>query len=143
MKTTILLAVAFLFTLCTTKPDVNVLLDTDCAFSQLSKEKGMDHAFLEYIDEQGIMLSDNAMPLIGKEAVRKKFASRDDSQFTLTWEPLSAEISASADMGFTYGIYTITVGDSVTKGTYVSVWKKNEEGQWKFVLDSGNEGLGE
>jgi len=28
------------------------------------------------------------------------------------------------------------------KGTYVSIWIE-ENGMWKFVLDSGNEGLGD
>jgi ketosteroid isomerase-like protein len=26
-------------------------------------------------------------------------------------------------------------------GTYVSIWKKDQFGNWKFVLDTGNEGL--
>lgn len=35
------------------------------------------------------------------------------------------------------------VGNQENKGTYVSVWKKDNKGEWKFVLDSGNEGLDE
>jgi hypothetical protein len=29
----------------------------------------------------------------------------------------------------------------VRKGTYVSIWKKDENGNWKWVLDTGNPGL--
>jgi ketosteroid isomerase-like protein len=28
------------------------------------------------------------------------------------------------------------------KGTYISVWKKDAAGNWKYVLDSGNKGIG-
>lgn len=47
-------------------------------------------------------------------------------------------------LGYTYGIYTLKTPDRemMRKGTYVSVWIK-EEGVWRFVLDSGNEGVGE
>ncbi len=31
---------------------------------------------------------------------------------------------------------------SKEKGTYVYIWKKDSNGKWKFVLNSGNEGLG-
>ena len=33
-------------------------------------------------------------------------------------------------------------GDSARRGTYVTIWKKQANGRWKFVLDSGNEGVG-
>jgi len=46
-------------------------------------------------------------------------------------------------MGYTYGIYALALNqnDSLSFGTYVSIWKKQKDGTWKFVLDSGNEGL--
>ena len=33
--------------------------------------------------------------------------------------------------------------DSIEQGTYVSIWKKDKIGAWKFVLDSGNQGIGD
>ena len=34
-------------------------------------------------------------------------------------------------------------GEEVTReGTYVTIWKKDADGNWKFVLDTGNQGLG-
>jgi ketosteroid isomerase-like protein len=50
-------------------------------------------------------------------------------------------------MGYTYGIYTVEMdspeGTVVTKeGTYATIWKKDKDGNWKFVLDTGNQGLG-
>ena len=124
------------------------LIKTDEAFSNLSKEKGMKYAFLEYATENVVMLRKNNLPLEGIEALRTSYQSFSDTGFVLTWKPLYADIANSGEMGYTYGIYTSTVVDSTgvkteSKGTYVSIWKKDKNGKWKFVLDSGNEGLGE
>jgi len=45
-------------------------------------------------------------------------------------------------LGYTYGIYQFTTPDTITKGTYVSIWKKGADEKWKYVFDSGNQGLG-
>jgi len=124
------------------------LIKTDESFSKLSEEKGMKHAFLEYAAENVVMLRKNNLPLEGIEALRTSYQSFSDTGFVLTWKPLYADIANSGEMGYTYGIYTSTVVDSTgvkteSKGTYVSIWKKDKKGEWKFVLDSGNEGLGE
>jgi ketosteroid isomerase-like protein len=54
-------------------------------------------------------------------------------------------VALSGELGYTYGIYEVrsrggikTIGE----GTYVTIWKKDRQGNWKFVLDAGNEGLG-
>ena len=52
-----------------------------------------------------------------------------------------AKLPQAGDLGFTYGIYNLEIKDTVLKGTYVSIWKKQKDGKWKFVLDSGNEGV--
>jgi ketosteroid isomerase-like protein len=112
----------------------------DIAFSDLSKQKGMTAAFLEYIDSTGVLLRPGHYPIIGKDA-QTFLRAGEDSSFTLTWEPSAAEISASGELGFTYGIYTLDLRDTAIKGTYVSIWKKQADGKWKFVLDTGNQGL--
>ena len=116
------------------------LMAVDMAFSTLSKEKGMNHAFLFYVADDGVMLSPNKMPVVGKNKIGDLFQS-DDSKTVFTWNPLYAEVAKSGDLGYTYGIYEILEGESRQKGTYVSVWKKDTTGEWKFVLDSGNKGL--
>jgi len=30
---------------------------------------------------------------------------------------------------------------SVEKGTYITIWQKQANGNWKFVLDTGTQGL--
>ena len=122
------------------------LIDIDLEFSKSSGIKGSHSAFLEYIDDSCVLLRPNKYPVIGREKIAEMFNSPDTS-FSLVWDPLGADIAASGDLGYTYGIYRVEMdspdGSSVTKeGTYVTIWKKDENGNWKFVLDTGNQGLG-
>jgi ketosteroid isomerase-like protein len=117
------------------------VLQADRAFSDMSRQVGMKKAFLEYIDNEGVLLRPNHLPVTGAEAI--DFLSQvNDSSYKLSWTPMKGEIARSGELGFTYGIYELATKDTVIKGTYVSIWKKQNNGAWKFVLDSGNEGIG-
>ena len=125
------------------KPTAEDLLEVDLEFSALSREKGIKHAFLEYAADSAVMLQPDAMPLVGKKNIAAAFDTFTDTGFTLTWEPLYADLSRSGDLGYTYGLYTrsIRTDSSVHRGKYVTIWARQPDGSWKFVLDGGNEGL--
>ncbi|MFI5136015.1 MAG: YybH family protein [Chitinophagales bacterium] len=119
-----------------------VLKQTDQAFSDLSKTKGRNASFLTYMDDHVTMLRPNGMPLVGKDTMTKRFATRPDTSYTLTWSPLFADAAASGGLGYTYGTWLlVTSKNDSSEGTYCSIWKKDSVGNWKFVLDTGNEGL--
>jgi ketosteroid isomerase-like protein len=121
--------------------DRQAVLKADTDFSSLSRSKGFRYAFLAYADSTAVLLREQNPPMEGHAAF-KYIESMNDSGITLTWEPSFASVAASGDMAYTYGIYTFAAKDTTTRGTYVTVWKKDAAGNWKFVLDSGNEGLG-
>lgn len=122
---------------------IYALQSIDAEFSEYSKKNGFRKAFLEYIDEEGALLRDNHLPFKGAKAI-ELITSWNDSSVVLSWEPKGADISASGDLGYTYGTYEMQgAADQVEKGTYVTIWKKKEDGTWKFVLDSNNQGIGE
>jgi hypothetical protein len=84
------------------------------------------------------------LPIAGANAI-DFLIQQNDTSYTLTWQPHNAVVSLAADFGYTYGIYSLqpkTI-DTILYGTYVNIWKKQSDGSWKFVLDSGNEGIGE
>ena len=89
----------------------NELLETDLTFSELSEAKGMNHAFMEYLADGGVLLKPNKMPIVGKDAINKLFEG-DDSNFTLTWTPNYADIAESGELGYTYGTYKFTTNKS-------------------------------
>lgn len=120
------------------------MMETDRAFSKMSEEKGMRNAFLDYIDSNGVLLRPNHLPLMGADAI-DFLIRQNDSTFTLKWEPRSGMVAQSGELGYTYGVYALkpTDKDTIIYGNYVSIWKKQSDSTWKFVLDSGNEGIGE
>jgi ketosteroid isomerase-like protein len=124
-------------------PVKGVLLQTDRDFSAMSVREGMNIAFLFYIAEDGVILRNNSYPSRGKETLRERFAGKNDTTFILSWEPLFEKISASGDLGYTYGIHTNTDKSTgnTSKGTYITIWQKQKDGTWKFVLDTGTQGL--
>jgi ketosteroid isomerase-like protein len=122
------------------------LKQADIDFSNLSKEKGMNFAFLEYVADDGVLLRPFTYPIVGKDNISKEMLSNDDKNLQLTWAPLYGDVAASGEMGYTYGTYEMKIKkedgtEDVRKGTYVSIWKKDKAGKWKFVLDTGNPGL--
>jgi hypothetical protein len=45
-------------------------------------------------------------------------------------------------LGFTYGTYSLEIKNiGHEDGTYCTIWKKDHDNKWKYVLDTGNEGL--
>jgi ketosteroid isomerase-like protein len=68
-------------------------------------------------------------------------AARISDSNLLTWQPLSADVSQSEDLGYTHGTYSISLKQQpakiVERGSYVRIWKK-QNGVWKVVLDVTN-----
>jgi ketosteroid isomerase-like protein len=109
----------------------------------MSVKEGMFKAFLFYIAEDGVILRNNSFPSKGKETLTERFSGKSDITFILSWEPLFEKISESGDLGYTYGIHSNTDKQTgeITKGTYITIWQKQGYGNWKFVLDTGTQGL--
>ena len=122
----------------------NTLLQVDLEFSDHSAAHGFAAAFENYCAEEGVLLRPDRYPIIGKDAIMNTLKAEGNTEITLTWEPLFAKAAASGELGYTYGIYTLDgpEGATLLQGTYVTIWEK-KDGSWKFVLDTGNQGLGE
>jgi len=118
------------------------LLQSDKAFSDMSKEKGMKAAFIQFIDSNAVLLRKNYMPIIGAGTI-DYLIQQNDTSYTINWQSQNAVVSKSADMGYTFGVYAVHPKniDTVLYGTYVNIWKKDTQGIWKIVLDTGNEGI--
>lgn len=118
------------------------LKQIDIEFSNYSIEFGLNAAFLKYSHPEVVMLRAKSMPIEGYDNVAKLY-SGDDSQIQLKWSPKYAKLSASGELGYTYGTYDLlkkTTNEHLY-GTYITIWEKNNKGEWKMILDSGNEGI--
>jgi ketosteroid isomerase-like protein len=118
--------------------------ETDRYYSALSAKSGRNAAFIAMFDSAGVMLTGHSMPIKGLNHISELLSSRSDTSYTLTWEPEFESVAQSGELGYTYGTYRVT--DKLAKrlleeGTYTTIWRKNAQGEWKAVLDTGNEGL--
>lgn len=118
---------------------INDIMNADMAFSDMSRQVGMKKAFLQYIDNEGTLLRPGRLPIVGADAI-DYLSMLSDTAYTLSWKPAHAEIAKSGDLGYTYGTYLLILEDTTLTGTYVNIWKKENDGEWKFVLNSNNPG---
>ncbi len=122
------------------KSDPSVLISTDEAFSRMSVEKGVNAAFIFYADDSVVKLRDGNFPITGKNEMVKFYRSRPDTGMILKWKPVRAEIGQSNDLGYTFGEWELSLKakDTILYGNYISIWRKQADGSWKYILDAGS-----
>ena len=119
------------------------LIEADCEFSSMAIDSGLAASFAAFAADSAVIFRDGAHPFVGRETIRTLFSR--PSRGRLTWEPYFADIAQSGDLGYTLGNYQFTYKDSagvdqMSRGYYVTIWKKQVDGSWKYVLDTGVSG---
>lgn len=117
------------------------ILAADRNFAELSRKAGVAVAFRRYMAYDALMLPDGGAPLKGDDLDEWL----DGVDYRLDWQPQEAHAAASGDFGTSWGYWQARgvsmEGDPyVLEGKYLSVWRKNEKGEWKFIVDMGNDG---
>lgn len=123
------------------KLDPGVLMDADVAFSEYSLQHGIQKAFIEFAHDSTVILKDKQMPLVGKQSLIRSYEGKSDSGVVLTWKPAKAIIAESGELGYTYGFWKLVAKQDTSEGTYITVWMKDGNGRWKYIADTGNQGL--
>jgi len=123
------------------KMEKAALIRTDVEFSEAAQRIGVGEAFVLYADPDATMLPAGQNAVTGRDRIRGQFADFPRGA-TLAWKPFRAEVARSGDLGYTLGTYESRGsgpdGKPVTRyGKYCSVWKKQPDGSWKWVVDVG------
>ncbi|HMF90870.1 MAG TPA: nuclear transport factor 2 family protein [Candidatus Angelobacter sp.] len=112
------------------------LRDADLEFCRQTAARRLDGWMDFFADDASII--QNGKTLSGKADLRKHyepmFANKD---FTLTWTPTHAEASKDGSLGYTYGTYQARTGSEVSRGMYLTLWRR-VNGKWKVVMDTGS-----
>ncbi|HKY43748.1 MAG TPA: nuclear transport factor 2 family protein [Pyrinomonadaceae bacterium] len=115
------------------------MVKTEQAFSKMAEEKTAREAFLAFIADDGLLFRPGAVN--GKKWMIEHPVPPSDKNPLLAWQPNFAGMSASGDMGFTTGPWESKADRSDPKpsayGHFVTVWKKQRDGSWKWVVDIG------
>jgi len=115
------------------------MVKTEQAFSKMAEEKNTRDAFMTFIADDGLLFRPGAVN--GKKWMIEHPAPPTDKKPLLAWQPSFAGMAASGDLGFTTGPWEFK-GDIKDEkpsgyGHFVTVWKKQPDGSWKFVVDLG------
>jgi ketosteroid isomerase-like protein len=113
------------------------LLEVDGEFSALSVEQGRAVAFPAYVDDNGVVLPGGDQMVFGKEAVTDYYSGAPIEN-VLSWTPTFVDVPRSGDLGYTVGPAVLTVGDQHFYSKYLTIWARQPDGDWKFILDGGN-----
>jgi len=142
-KKFIFLLICILSFSCTNQPKIQQLkqevLDTESAFEKLCADSGIAVGFVHFADDSAVILRANDSLIRGKQAIAHYYQATKNNA-SVMWTPDYVDVSADGTMAYTYGNYIWTVTDSLGnkkeyKGVFHTVWKKQRNGNWKYVWD--------
>jgi len=115
------------------------LVNAERVFARASEEQGTRSAFLAFIADDGILFRPAAVE--GKTWMQANPEPASPSHSRLSWRPIFADISSAGDLGYTTGPWEFKTATNDAKpaawGDYMTIWKMQANGTWKFVLDLG------
>lgn len=123
----------------TTSDALKAMVTTEQAFSKTAEEQGTREAFLKFIADDGILFRPRAVK--GKQWLLDHPVPPSTKRTLLAWQPSFADVSYSGDLGYTTGPWEFK--DDIKNqtpsayGDFVTVWRKQQDGSWKFVVDLG------
>lgn len=125
----------------TVKPGKMLLFDLETRFAKDVAERG-GAAFAEWFAEDGVTLGNGEAPQVGKVAIART-TTWSPKDYQLTWTPTDASMGPSGDIGYTWGHFEGHSKDAngnpvTTTGRYITIWRKQSDGNWKVVLDAGS-----
>ena len=118
------------------------LLEADIAFAEDVAQGGAE-AWTSYFAPDGRMFGSDGW-VTGHNAIMEYAGEMfADEMAQLSWTPEVAEVAAFGDMGYTIGTYKFVQGGPDGElvrmnGTYVTIWRKQNDGSWKVAVDIGN-----
>jgi hypothetical protein len=118
------------------------LVDAERAFARMSVTTSQREAFLEHFADEGVWFT--PAPANTKEALRKQPPSAAVARRVLDWDPVTGDVAASGDLGYTTGPWISSEkpagaepAKTLATGWFFSVWRWNGQAGWKVLADFG------
>jgi ketosteroid isomerase-like protein len=109
----------------------------DLDFAARSQKDGAEQAFREFVAPDGAQIGTARSEITcGRDAVAQALAPLGPG--ALIWAPRVADAAPSGDLAFTSGDAIIHIGKDTSYSNYLTVWKRQADGKWRFVADGGN-----
>ena len=96
--------------------------------------------FAHWFADDAVTLN-NGKPAVQGRGNIAASATWKPADYQLTWLPQGASMGPSNDMGYTWGSYEGRARDNngqpvTTAGRYITIWRKQTDGQWKIALEA-------
>ncbi len=114
------------------------IIQVERAFNQYCIDHGRAAGWMEFIADHAYLMNRKT---VGREEARASFVGEADDG-SLTWTPSYADVSVSGDLGYSWGIW-VSKGNgpdgnpAERRGIYLTIWRRQSDGHWKFVFDGG------
>jgi ketosteroid isomerase-like protein len=120
------------------------LIDADTQFARDTAQRGVE-GWVSWFTEDGTMYPAARDPIQGRRAIREEMDDLHDPRsgrggVHLEWQPVRAEVSESGELGWTTGTSRLMTARGMRQGRYITVWRKQADGNWKVWADLGNLG---
>jgi len=115
--------------------ELNNLLKVEADFSAKAAADGVWAAYAALAHDDIRFFRDGLLPMSGIEALRQE-SSADPAK--LTWEPTDGDVSRWGTLGYVFGTAKAERDDltnPVASSSYLRIWRKTPDGQWKIALD--------
>jgi ketosteroid isomerase-like protein len=133
---------------CAPKPDAAVqraaIMAADRAFAEATALRGAE-GWTSYFEEGASQFHARGVSIGLAEIRRTMTRAFADTTGRLVWHPVRAVVAASGDLGYTIGRWESRVLGADGKwaadgtGNYVTVWRRQDDGNWKVAVDIGNQ----
>src|SRR5690242_1268194 len=133
-----------IFTYAVKKPndqDRQAIAKAEADFEKARTERGLEGWLSFFADDTADFVRGGPFTFT-KEEMRTRLQKTFDPADQLTWKPVKIEVAASGDLAYSLGTWQLEgkdpKGNDVTQtGKYITVWKKQKDGSWKVVADTG------
>ncbi|HEY4299594.1 MAG TPA: DUF4440 domain-containing protein [Candidatus Didemnitutus sp.] len=117
------------------------LVGMEDAFCAMAKNEGLLAAFTHFAAPDVSFLDVDPRKWRGYEAVRQRMGP-DQPGVSVTWSAHFTDVSDDGSLGYNYGRYEwrspgADGKESVHGGWFLTIWKRQPDGQWRYVMDNG------
>jgi ketosteroid isomerase-like protein len=121
--------------------DRQAIAKAEADFAKARAERGLEGWLSFFADDTADFVRGGPFTFT-KEEMRRHLQKSFDPADQLTWKPVKIDVAASADLAYSVGTWQLkgkdAAGNDVTEtGKYITVWKKQKDGSWKVVADTG------
>lgn len=119
------------------------LLQADRDFAEATHARGIE-GWMSFFADDAIRIKYRGGMVKGYNAVRAMDTPLiSDTTITLNWQPLEAYVFKHGTTGITIGTSQVVnrigpkKGDVTYRGRYTTLWRREPDGRWRVIMDTG------